>query len=89
MQRVHVFISGNVQGVSFRATTQRKAREHGVNGWVKNLPDGRVEAVFEGESDDVRTMLRFVHDGPRLADVENIEAEEEEPQQLRGFRIRR
>ncbi|MFO7837556.1 MAG: acylphosphatase [Candidatus Thorarchaeota archaeon] len=72
-RRAHVFISGRVQGVFFRATTKRKARRRGVNGWVKNLRDGRVEAVFEGEEEKVKEMIQFCHHGPRSARVENVE----------------
>ncbi|MGV9170242.1 MAG: acylphosphatase [Promethearchaeia archaeon] len=72
-RKAHVFISGRVQGVFFRATTKRKARRRGVNGWVKNLRDGRVEAVFEGEEEKVKEMIQFCHHGPRSARVEDVE----------------
>ena len=55
--RAHVFVSGRVQGVFYRATTQEQALERGVDGWVRNLDDGRVEAVFEGPEDTVRGMV--------------------------------
>lgn len=61
--RAHVFVSGSVQGVYFRATTRDRAREVGVDGWVRNLDDGRVEAVFEGPRADVETMVAFCHEG--------------------------
>lgn len=67
--RAHVFVSGRVQGVFFRQTTQQQAESHGVMGWVKNLPDGRVEAVFEGEEDAVRALVDFSRNGPRGAVV--------------------
>jgi acylphosphatase len=57
--RRHVFISGTVQGVSFRKATKKVAAEHGVNGWVRNLPDGRVEAVFEGEREKVQKVTSW------------------------------
>ncbi|MFB6203914.1 MAG: acylphosphatase [Candidatus Nanohaloarchaea archaeon] len=89
MERAHVWISGKVQGVTFRASTRRKARELEVYGWVRNLEDGRVEAVFEGEEEDVEKMIEFCHEGPRLADVEDVEVQREEPEGLPGFRVRR
>lgn len=78
-RRAHVFISGRVQGVFFRATTKRKARKRGVKGWVKNLRDGRVEAVFEGDQDKVKKMIQFCHEGPRSARVEDVEVNWEDP----------
>lgn len=71
--RAHVHISGRVQGVTFRASTRRKAKELGVKGWVKNLPDGGVEAVFEGPEEAVKELVDWCHDGPRPARVENVE----------------
>jgi acylphosphatase len=75
--RMHVFVTGGVQGVWFRESTRQKATELGVGGWVRNLPDGRVEAMFEGQSEAVRAAVEFVYDGPPLANVENVEVEEE------------
>jgi len=86
--RAHVFVSGRVQGVYYRATTRETAREHGVNGWVKNLDDGRVEAVFEGPEDAVESMIEFCHEGSRAASVEDVTVEFEEPQGQNGFEIR-
>jgi acylphosphatase len=71
--RVHVFVSGRVQGVFFRAETERKARQHAVKGWVRNLPDDRVEAVFEGEEESVRKLLEFSRQGPSQARVTHLE----------------
>ena len=62
--RAHVFVSGRVQGVFFRSETRREAGKHGVNGWVRNLPDDRVEAVFEGEEENVKKLLEFCRRGP-------------------------
>jgi len=86
--RAHVFVSGRVQGVFFRATTRDRATEHGVDGWVKNLDDGRVEAVFEGSEDAVEAMVEFCHEGSPQAHVEDIEVEYEEPEGLDDFEIR-
>ena len=77
MKRVHVYISGRVQGVFFRAETQRAATDLNLTGWVKNIVDGRVEAVFEGEDEDVDKMLAWCHVGPPAARVENVEVTEE------------
>ena len=73
--RAHVFVEGRVQGVFFRDTTRARARRLGVTGWVRNLPDGRVEAVFEGEEDAVRQMVDFVHRGPPEAIVTHVDVE--------------
>ncbi len=72
--RVQVFLEGRVQGVGYRYATYQKARELGVKGFVKNLPDGRVEAVFEGPNDKLKSMLAWCErGGPRFARVDNIE----------------
>ena len=71
--RAHVFISGKVQGVFFRATTRDIARRYGVTGWVKNLWDGRVEAIFEGDEDAVKKVIEWCHIGPPGARVEKVE----------------
>ncbi|WP_339103073.1 acylphosphatase [Haloterrigena salinisoli] len=86
--RAHVFVSGTVQGVYYRANTRDTARERGVDGWVKNLEDGRVEAIFEGPEDAVEGMIEWCHTGSPAADVEDVEAEYEEPQGEDGFEIR-
>ena len=87
--RAHVFVSGTVQGVYFRATTRDTAREHGVNGWVRNLDDGRVEAVFEGPEEAVEALVKFCHDGSPTARVEDVAVTHEQPQSEDGFRVRR
>lgn len=89
MKRAHVFVTGRVQGVFFRKTTKERAERHDVAGWVKNLDDGRVEAVFEGEEDNVEAMVAFCHDGPERARVESVDVEAEEPEGIDGFTIRR
>lgn len=89
IKRSHVFISGRVQGVFFRANTRDRARELGLGGWVRNLPDGRVEAVFEGEEDRVREMIEWCHRGPRFASVSRVEVDMEEPSgEFKAFDIR-
>lgn len=88
-ERAHVYISGRVQGVFFRDSTRHKANELDLNGWVKNMSDGRVEALFEGPSDAVQEMLDWCKEGPAQADVEDVDAEHEEPMEdLKGFEVR-
>lgn len=72
MVRAHVVIDGRVQGVCFRLETRREAVDRGITGWVKNLPDGSVEAVLEGEEGDVKSMLKWCEVGPSLARVMNV-----------------
>lgn len=72
--RAHVYVRGKVQGVFFRQNTRRQAQSHGVSGWVCNLPDGRVEAVFEGEEDAVKALVDYCRHGPSYSKVENVEA---------------
>jgi acylphosphatase len=76
--RKHVFIEGTVQCVSFRKAAKRVAAEHGVNGWVRNLPDGRVEAVFEGEQGKVNKLTCWCSKGPERAAVRSIHVLEEQ-----------
>ncbi len=75
--RVHVFVSGRVQGVFFRQSTQRKAQSLYVKGWVRNLPDGRVEAVFEGDESAVKTLIDYCRRGPSAARVDDLEVRNE------------
>ena len=87
--RAHVFVNGSVQGVFFRSQTKRKAESLDVNGWVRNLPDGRVEAVFEGDEEAVNTMIKFCEHGPRGAYVTKVDVEREEfAGEFRDFKIR-
>jgi acylphosphatase len=86
--RAHVYVSGTVQGVYFRATTRDRARERGVDGWVRNLDDGRVEAVFEGPEDDVEAMIDFCHEGSDAARVDDVDVTFEEPSGEDGFEVR-
>jgi acylphosphatase len=88
VQRRRVAVQGHVQGVFFRETTRRRALADGVAGWVRNLPDGSVEAVFEGERDAVDRLVAFMRDGPRGARVDWVDVVGEEPQGLSGFAVR-
>jgi acylphosphatase len=82
-----VVIYGFVQGVGFRFGVQRAADSRGVSGWVRNRADGAVEAVFEGTPEDVEEVVEFCRRGPRGAEVERIEIEEESPEGLADFRV--
>lgn len=86
--RVHVFVDGRVQGVWFRQTTYQQAQRFGVRGWVRNLPDGRVEAVYEGPRSAVDQMLAWTRRGPDRALVTSLEVYDEPPRGERGFTIR-
>lgn len=86
--RKRVVVSGLVQGVSFRYVCQRMATRHGVAGWVRNRPDGTVEAVFEGSPDQVDQMLRWARQGPSRAIVRQVTVHDEKPEGLSGFVVR-
>ena len=86
--RRRVTVHGRVQGVFFRDSTRERATAHGVNGWARNMPDGSVEAVLEGEPEAVQQVVRFLQSGPPHADVERIDVNEEDPEGLSGFSIR-
>jgi acylphosphatase len=86
--RRRVIVLGQVQGVFFRDACRRAAADARVAGWVRNLPDGTVEAVFEGEPDGVRRMVEWTHTGPVRARVDSVEVFDEEPEGLAGFRLR-
>lgn len=85
--RAHVFVAGLVQGVSFRWYLTQEARGRGVGGWVRNLADGRVEAVFEGRREHVDALVAWCREGPRHARVTDVEVSFEEPEGLHEFDI--
>jgi acylphosphatase len=85
--RRRVVVHGRVQGVFFRDTTRRQAERRGVAGWVRNRPDGAVEAVFEGEPGAVDRLVELCREGPRGATVVRVEVTDEEPEGLVGFRV--
>lgn len=86
--RAHVIISGKVQGVFFRAETQRAAENYDVSGWVRNRTDGTVEAVFEGEEDDVKAVLEWCWEGSPHSKVKNVEVQWEDcTGEFMGFEI--
>jgi acylphosphatase len=87
--RAHVIVMGKVQGVFYRAETASKAKQLNVTGWVRNLPDGRVEAVFEGEEINVRKIIDFCKRGPPNAYVVNVDVRRQEWKgEFDGFRVR-
>jgi acylphosphatase len=88
MVRRRVIVHGDVQGVFFRDSARQRAGSRGVSGWVRNNPDGTVEAVFEGEREAVDSLVRFCQEGPRGARVEHVEVSDEEPEGLDGFAVR-
>ena len=77
-----------MQGVGFRVSLARVVRSWGAAGWVRNCPDGAVEAVFEGKADAVESLLRWCHDGPRGARIERVDVRSEAPEGLTAFEIR-
>ena len=86
--RAHVYVSGRVQGVFFRSETQDEALRHGLTGWVQNLPDGRVEAVFEGEKENVERLVEFCRRGPPGARVTKVDVTwEDYTGEFRSFSI--
>lgn len=86
--RIHVFISGYVQGVFFRSYTAQKAKSLDLAGWVRNLPDGRVEAVFEGHREKIEKMIKWCWQGSPASQVKEVEEIEEEERGLKNFKIR-
>ncbi len=88
MVRKRVLVSGEVQGVFFRDTCRRVAGQQGVAGWVRNLPDGRVEAVFEGATESVDRLVSWARRGPSRARVSAVTVHEEPWEGLTAFEIR-
>ncbi len=87
-KRVHVWVSGRVQGVFFRAGARDVARRHGLTGFARNLPDGRVEVVAEGEEEDLRALVEYCRRGPPAARVDAVEVVWEEPEgEFSGFAV--
>lgn len=84
---VHVLISGYVQGIGFRQFVKSKAKNLNIKGWVKNLPDGGVEAMFVGERSNIEKMIEFCRKGPFLAEVKGVEIKELPDQKFESFDI--
>jgi len=88
-RRVRLRIQGRVQGVFFRESARREAERLGVAGWVRNLPDGDVEAAAEGETAAVERLVLWCHQGPSAARVDSVSVEEEPPEGEHGFKVLR
>lgn len=86
--RARITIRGRVQGVFFRVETRERARSLGLTGWVRNVPDGSVEAVFEGDREKIESMLAWCRRGPDLAEVDDVDVAWEEPSGEEGFGAR-
>ena len=86
--RTRLIISGRVQGVYFRAQTKQQAEARGLRGWVRNLPDGRVEAVVEGDASIVEQMIAWCHRGPSAAHVTDVQVNWEAPTGETTFSVR-
>lgn len=86
--RVHVFVMGDVQGLGFRQAIGDKAKEQGVTGWVKNLSDGRLEAVLEGPRDEVYRVVGLCRAGPKGAKVNGVQVDREPPRNEKTFKIK-
>lgn len=86
---LQAWVSGRVQGVWFRQGTAEQAAALGVNGWVRNLPDGRVEAWLEGEEQAVRALARWLEQGPPKAEVSGVQVQQMAPQGYSEFEVRR
>jgi acylphosphatase len=88
MKRLHLKIYGKVQGVYFRSSAQGRARKLGLSGWVKNMPDGTVETIAEGEEENLNEYLQWCKNGPSSAWVEEVKKKWEEPTgEFKGFNI--
>ena len=83
-----VRVHGRVQGVFFRDSARGAASSRGVAGWIRNAPDGTVQAWFEGAEDAVEAMVRWCREGPSRADVQSVDVENVEPEGLSGFEVR-
>ena len=86
--RIHIFISGSVQGVFFRAYLKKQAEKLNLTGWARNLADGRVEAVFEGAEKQIKTIMELCQKGSPASEVEKIEITKEKEESLRKFEIK-
>ena len=88
MKTIHTIVTGRVQGVGFRHFTVRCANDLGLCGWVKNMPDGGVETMIQGQDDEIEEMIRLIGRGPGAAIVADLKIEEAESEELPGFTVR-
>lgn len=87
MRSLHIYVSGFVQGVFFRHNAEKKAEEIGIRGYVRNLDDGRVEIMAEGEEENIETFVEWLRKGPRNANVKNLDIEEKKEEEFKNFKI--
>ena len=88
-RRAHLFVSGRVQGVFFRVYARNQAQELGLTGWIRNLPDGRVEALLEGDEENIKKMIKWAKIGSPGAQVADLKAEMQEHQgEFKTFQVR-
>jgi len=88
MKCVHLIVSGRVQGVFFRDNTRKKATELGLKGYAKNLHDGNVEVVAEGNEEKIKELIEFIKKGPGIASVTGVQMRHKEPENFKNFEIR-
>ncbi len=88
MKCVHLIVSGRVQGVFFRDNTRGKAKELELHGYAKNLPDGNVEIVAQGDEENINKLIDFIKKGPGIAKVEDLKIKHIEPENFKNFEIR-
>ncbi|HIE31169.1 MAG TPA: acylphosphatase [Methanosarcinales archaeon] len=88
IKTIHIVVTGRVQGVGFRYFTVRQAQNLGLSGWVRNLPDGRVEAAVQGHDNDVETLINLLRIGPASSEVTDVKIEEIEHEAFSGFAVR-
>ncbi len=88
MKCTHLIVSGRVQGVNFRHNTKQKALELGLKGYTRNLPNGDVEVVAQGEENKIKELIEFIKKGPGIANVKGVQAKHKEPENFKLFEIR-
>ena len=88
MKCIHIIVSGRVQGVFFRDNARKKALELGLKGYAKNLPDGNVEVVAQGDEEKINELVEFIRKGPGIARVEDMRIRQKEPENFKNFEIR-
>ncbi|MBI3026572.1 acylphosphatase [Candidatus Woesearchaeota archaeon] len=88
MMSLHITVSGRVQGVFFRANIREKAAELGLKGYTKNLNDGNVEVVAEGNEEKIKELIEFIKKGPGIAKVKDIKIKNKEPENFKSFEVR-
>lgn len=88
MKCVHLIVSGRVQGVFFRSNVRNSALELGLKGYTKNLNDGNVEVVAEGDEEQIKELIEFIRKGPGIATVKDVKIQHKEPENFKSFEVR-